>query len=194
MEDVRVLLETMFNREEEIVKLLIDCLYDVGSVNMINQRVHAPWLNQLAQWAARCSKPVFRILALRWFKRNCPELIRNWLYTKVKFEPKQLEQVVKTAEAVSSADASQPLLAAQNTAMPALQPVELELYRREVGLLHSRVKLLTTLLIGITVTLGGSLIWSLNRNQLQTSHLNASTPIGITAHKKLCASMLQSCP
>jgi hypothetical protein len=44
---------------------------------------------------ARMSKPVFRTLALNWFKKNCPKLITDWLHTKVSFEnpPNTPEQV-----------------------------------------------------------------------------------------------------
>jgi len=34
---------------------------------------------------ARFSKPIFRIYALYWVKKNSPKLITNWLASKVKF-------------------------------------------------------------------------------------------------------------
>jgi hypothetical protein len=103
MQDVRRLLETMFEREEVTVKLIMDCLYEIGAVNLINRRVANQPLNQLARWIARLSRPVFKIFALRWVKRNCPHLITNWLFNQVKFEPrKQIAQVVQAAETVQA--------------------------------------------------------------------------------------------
>ena len=34
---------------------------------------------------ARFSKPVFRVFALRWFKKNCPRLVTRWLFRQVRF-------------------------------------------------------------------------------------------------------------
>lgn len=187
MTDVMFLLETLFVREESTVKQILDCLYDVGSVNLIDQRVQIRCLNRLAKWIARFSKPIFRIIALRWCKQNCPQLITNWLYTQVKFAPQQIAQIVEEAEEAEEA---------------VIQPVpspELDLYRQKVQLLHGRIRLLTTLLIGITVTLGSGLVWSLGRPQTQASQSNPFThtrlmnqwedkPESCTAHA------LQPCP
>lgn len=85
MQDVLTLLRGLTGREEATIKLIIDCLYDVGSVNAIDRKVRLRPLNSLAKFVARTSKPVVRVIAWRWFKKNCPQLIVNWLYTKVKF-------------------------------------------------------------------------------------------------------------
>jgi hypothetical protein len=85
MKDVALLLDYMFEREEITVKRILDCLYDVGSVNLINQRVQVNLLNQLMKAIARMTRPVFRIVAYRWFRKNCPQLIADWLRTKVSF-------------------------------------------------------------------------------------------------------------
>ena len=85
MRDVLLLIENLVEREEMTVKMILDCLYDVGSVNLINKKFQLKLLNGLMKWIAGKSKPMFRIVALRWFKKNCPELIANWLLSKVKF-------------------------------------------------------------------------------------------------------------
>lgn len=85
MRDVVRLLEVITVREEATIKMILDCLYDVGSVNLINQRVRIRALNRLVKWIARFTKPAFRIIAFRWFKKNCPQLITNWLRSKVTF-------------------------------------------------------------------------------------------------------------
>ncbi|MEH2169821.1 MAG: hypothetical protein V7K41_24860 [Nostoc sp.] len=89
MHDVLLLLQNLINSEEATVKLILDCLYDVGSVNLINQKLRLKPLNRVMKLIARMSKPVFRTLALNWFKKNCPQLITNWLHTQVSFEKPQ---------------------------------------------------------------------------------------------------------
>ncbi|WP_414518446.1 hypothetical protein [Nostoc sp. PCC 9305] len=96
MRDVLLLLQNLINSEEATVKLILDCLYDVGSVNLINQKLRLKPLNRVMKLIARMSKPVFRTLALNWFKKNCPQLITNWLHTQVSFENPQ-----KTPEQVA---------------------------------------------------------------------------------------------
>ncbi|WP_392532181.1 hypothetical protein [Nostoc sp. C117] len=85
MHDVLLLLQNLINSEEATVKLILDCLYDVGSVNLINQKLRVQPLNRLMKLIARMSKPVFRILAFNWFKKNCPQLIADWLHSQVTF-------------------------------------------------------------------------------------------------------------
>lgn len=60
MLDVLFLLDLMFVREEATVKQIVDCLYDIGSINLINQRVPSRHLKLCARWIARFSKPAFR--------------------------------------------------------------------------------------------------------------------------------------
>lgn len=83
LQDIFLLLETMFLREETTVKLVLDCLYDIGSVNLINKKVRTRPLNGIMKSIARLSKPVFRIVAWRWFMKNCPKLLVDWLHRKV---------------------------------------------------------------------------------------------------------------
>ena len=85
LRDILLLLENLFQREETTVKMVLDCLYDIGSKNLINKKVRSRPLNKLMKSIAGMSKPVFRIVALRWFQSNCPQLIVNWLRSKVSF-------------------------------------------------------------------------------------------------------------
>lgn len=183
MTDVMLLLETLFTREESTVKQVLDCLYDVGSVNLIDQRVQIHCLNRLAKWIARFSKPVFRVIALRWFKQNCPQLITEWLYTQVKFEPKQIAHVVAAVETAK---------AATETALQPVPTPDLDLYRQKVRLLRGRVRLLTTLLIGVTLTLGSGLVWSLGRSQTQAEG-GLLPALGWIDQTESCDGPLQPC-
>ncbi len=90
MRDVELLLESLFLREEVTVRLIVDCLYDVGSMNLVNKRVRSQPLNRLAKLIARYSKPVFRPLMLRWTRKNCPRMIAKWLRTQVRFKSKEV--------------------------------------------------------------------------------------------------------
>lgn len=86
MRDVVLLLEQLVEREEITLKLIIDCLYDVGSVNLVNQRFRNRHLNRLLKKIARMPKPIFKIIALRWVKKNVPVLVANWLEDQVSFK------------------------------------------------------------------------------------------------------------
>lgn len=90
MRDVEMLLESLFLREEVTLRLIADCLYDVGSVNLLNQRVHSKPLNRFMKVIARRSKPVFRFFMLRWSRKNCPHLIAQWLHSQVDFSPSEI--------------------------------------------------------------------------------------------------------
>lgn len=85
MEDVQLLLSNLVEREEATVKMILDRLYDVGYINIINKKVGFRPVNRLLKMIARLSKPAFKAVAWRWFKGNCPQLITDWLRTKVSF-------------------------------------------------------------------------------------------------------------
>lgn len=84
MRDMLLLIENLAMQEEATIKLIIDCLYDVGIINLINKKITNRRLNQLAKFLARTPKPIAKIIAWRWVKKNAPQKIANWLYQKVK--------------------------------------------------------------------------------------------------------------
>lgn len=86
MRDVEMLLESLFLREEITMRLIADCLYDVGSVNLVNQKVHSRPLNKFMKVIAQRSKPIFRFFMLRWSKKNAPHMITDWLHSQVRFD------------------------------------------------------------------------------------------------------------
>jgi len=83
--DIELLLESLFLREEVTFRLILDCLYDVGSVNLVNKKVGARPLNTLMKAIARYSKPLFRPFMMRWTRKNCPHMIADWLHSQVTF-------------------------------------------------------------------------------------------------------------
>ncbi|MEL7226714.1 MAG: hypothetical protein AAF810_18135 [Cyanobacteria bacterium P01_D01_bin.36] len=90
MRDVELLLESLFLREEVTLRLVVDCLYDVGSMNLVNQKVRSRPLNRLMKAIARLSKPAFRPFMMRWSRKNCPHLIAEFLHSQVRFRPQDV--------------------------------------------------------------------------------------------------------
>ena len=103
MRDVEMLLESLFLREEVTMRLIADCLYDVGSVNLLNQRIHSKPLNRFMKVIARRSKPIFRFFMMRWSKENCPRMIADWLHSQVRFAPSEVVIPEVLSPEVSSA-------------------------------------------------------------------------------------------
>lgn len=174
MQDVLLLVNHLILHEETTVKLILDCLYDIGSVNLINQKVRCQPINGMAKWIARMSRSIFRIVALRWFKKNGPPLITRWLRTKVQFEPKPV---------------SKPQTAAVEVAE--LQPkvqARLESADREIRRLQSQVRLLTGVSVGAIASLIGMAFWLLyspmgipsEANQRSPGDLNLSGETSLT--------------
>lgn len=85
MHEVSLLLQNLIEREERSIKMVISCLYDVGTVNIINNKFRARPLNRTLKSISRMSKPAAKVAGYWWFKRNCPQLITDWLLTKVTF-------------------------------------------------------------------------------------------------------------
>lgn len=139
MQDTHLLLENLAEREKVTVKAILDGLYEVGSVRIINQKVNIKALRGPLKGIAHLSKPVFRMFAWRWFKHNCPQLITNWLYEQVRFGDRQ------------------PLLTSDNTdaidvapIRPALPPI-VEKQAEEILALRGRVSMLTATVVILAV-------------------------------------------
>ncbi|MCS6814470.1 MAG: hypothetical protein NZ772_13010 [Cyanobacteria bacterium] len=85
LQDVLLVLDQLFRREKVTATLVIDCLYDIGYVNLINQKIRPRYLQPLTKSLARMSKPLCRQVALMWVVENSPRLITNWLHSLVVF-------------------------------------------------------------------------------------------------------------
>lgn len=103
MQDVLVLLQHLTENEETTIKLIIECLYDVGAVNFINKKVQNDSINQFTKTLAGMSKPIAKRYGYYWFKKNCPELIVNWLTRKVAF-PTPKAKTVQPQETAPKVD------------------------------------------------------------------------------------------
>lgn len=161
MRDIHLLLQHVFKHEETTIRLILDDLYDVGSKNLINQKIRCRPIRGMVKSIAKMSKPVFRIFAMRWFHKNCPQLITQWLRSQVAFE-----ELTVTQDITVSAPESQMISAERNFAgivatpdeSPELAP-QIRHYQREIRQLHTQVRWLTGTLVSAIALLGGSLVW-----------------------------------
>ncbi|MBC5795165.1 hypothetical protein H5968_08390 [Sphaerospermopsis sp. LEGE 00249] len=155
IQDVLLLLENMVYREEATVKLILNCLYDAGSTNLINQKFQSRTLNRTLKWISKMSKPAFRMIAWQWFKKNCPKLITDWLRSQIQFKKVETPKVEIVVEV-------------QRTKLNSLDQAQNQMY--EVKQLRSQVKLLTGVLVVVVTVLTGSFVWAgylLERSHLQ---------------------------
>ena len=151
MHDVSLLLKSLAEQEKVNILLIIDCLYDVGSINLINNQFSSRSLNGICKLIAKTSKPVFRVIAWRWFSNNISPLLTEWLTKKVSFEDGDTEGETKTEVE------TQP-----TPELPPSQPTDtkyLQQVTQEVKMLRSQVTLLTGMLIGVITIFGGGSIW-----------------------------------
>jgi hypothetical protein len=149
MQEVTLLLANLLEREQTTLKAVIGCLYDVGTVNLVNQRVKYRFLRPLARPVLKVSKPVLTTLGYRWVSKKCPPIISRWLQRKVKSvtsgpPPKPVSQSVS----VQSVSTVEPPPIEQRTA----------LYQGEIRRLRSRVRWTTAALAGVSATLAIMLI------------------------------------
>lgn len=168
MQDVRLLLDHLLRQEAVTVKFILDRLYDVGSVNFINQKVRSQPLNQLTKAIAVMSKPAFKLFALRWINKNCSRLITNWLYRKVRFNAPDTQPAVTVTKVLDaqatpaltpSVDPSQRVASNQPVEPVRLvEPEQLVARDRQIQQLQHQVRWLTGLLAGVILLWGGSII------------------------------------
>jgi len=161
MQDIMLLLQHLNAQEETTIKMILDCLYDVASVNLINQKFQNRRLNRFLKAIAWMPKPAFRIFAMRWFKKNSPRLITRWLYNKVSFKPPappSAPVVPSSAPVIAEAQASAITLAGTPVSDLITTEATVAERDRQIRYLRSQVRVLTGLLVGVVVLLGGALV------------------------------------
>jgi len=154
MQDTHLLLENLTEREKATVKAILDSLYDVGSVRLINKKVSVEALRGPLKGIASLSKPVFRIFAWRWFRRNCPELITKWLYQQVRFGDRSLlleavEDEVEPIEVLPSPELP-PAIAEKKSDSATIAPI-IEQQAKEILALRGRITMLSTVVLVLTL-------------------------------------------
>lgn len=164
--DVLILIQHLIESQAVTAKLIIDCLYDIGSVNLINQKVRWRPLNKTLKAITWMPKPFFRLAALYWLKNSSPQIIANWLYSKVAFP----EPVQKKPE--------KPVLEVKEISEDYLAKIEDK--NSEVQRLRRQVRLLKGSLIGTIALFGGGFIWlgySFNLAQVNPTKYLPSTSL-----------------
>lgn len=150
IEEVLRLLDNLLQREEATAKSIVDCLYDVGSVRLIDQRIPLRILRWPLKSIAQLSKPIFRIFALRWLKKNCPWLITRWLFSQVRFDGEPLPFELDQSPVID--------VAPEQMALPPSMDPLLEYQAAEINALRSRVSLLTTAVVVLIGLAGISML------------------------------------
>lgn len=163
--EVLLLLKNLAEREETTVKLILDRLYDLGALNIINNKLRSGTFKAAVRRLAKLSKPAFRVIGFYWFKRNCPQLITDWLVDQVAFET--VESNTKQVIAVPN----------NNLEVAALADLK-------VKKLRSQVRLLTNLLIVIITIGGGSFAWLFYSYKVQPAPINQSPELSNTYIEK----------
>ena len=135
--DVLLLLKHLAEREEITVKIILDSLYDLGSANIINNKFRSRPFKVVVGLIAKLSKPAFRVVAYYWFKKNCPQLITDWLLEQVAFESETTELVEVETDATA----------------------EIVEKTGQIKQLRSQVRLLTGILIAVIAVFSSSFVW-----------------------------------
>lgn len=152
--DVLLLLQHLAQREEVTVKIILDCLYDIGASNIIHNKLRSRPLKIILGTISKLSKPAFRVVAYYWFKKNCPELITNWLLDQVKFEPATTAIVEVEADYTSASIKK----------------------NEEIKSLYSQVRLLKGILIIVVLAFSSSFIWLFHNIKPQLTLDREPTP------------------
>ncbi len=85
-QEVQLLIENLFEREEATIKMILDCLYDIGATNLINQKISLPIANRMAKKVAKLSKGGIRIIIFNYVRKKwvLSGFITNFLLRKLK--------------------------------------------------------------------------------------------------------------
>lgn len=144
LHEITILLDQLFQREEATAKKIIECLYDIATVNLINTNIHFFPLNSLLKYISKFPKPLAKNLGLKlYIQPKCPTLITNWLYSLVEFKEKDVISIE-----------------AENFSKELLP---------EIKLLRQKVRLLTGSLVVTIAIFGGS--FALIANSLNLNFL-----------------------
>ena len=144
--DILLAVEQLFQREEKAVDFVLGCLYDIGSINLIDKKIPIAALKPALRSIARLSRPAFRIIAVRWFHQNCPKLITDWLHSLVVFETSDPEAPSVIDINTSKTEASDLVWVVQQK-------------QNEVIQLQQQLRQTTVLAVTIAALFGSATLW-----------------------------------
>ena len=98
---------------------------------------------------------MFKLFAWRWFKRNCPELITNWLYRQVRFDEKALlveaaNNELEPIEVESLRELPPQVVESLAESQQSLSPI-IEKQAAEILALRSRITLLSLVVVALGI-------------------------------------------
>ncbi|MBL1208350.1 hypothetical protein [Geminocystis sp. GBBB08] len=152
LQEILILLDQLFRREEATAKSIVGCLYDIAMINLINKYCPLWGINLTLKYLTRLPRPVAQSLGVKlYLQPKCPQLITDWLYTLVEFPDKPTTTL--EAEVIA------------HELFPTLQESKLE-----IKSLHQKVKLLTSALVVTIAIFSGGFAWiayNLDMNPMQ---------------------------
>lgn len=155
LQEILLLLDQLFKREEATAKSIIGCLYDIATINLINKYCPLWGINPTLKYLRRFPRPVAKNLGLKlYLQPNCPQLITDWLYTLVEF-PEQIP--TKETEVIN------------NNILPAQE--------QEIKSLRGKVKVLAGALVASVAIFAGSFTWIAHNLQLSPMELLSVTEV-----------------
>lgn len=153
MRDVKLILDNLFQREEATVKMVLDCLYDIGSIHLINRKISVQALRGPLKAIARMSKPAFRFFAIRRFQDNAPQLIADWLYSQATQQPFVPNPTDPDPTLID-------VLPTPAELPPAQLPPLVEIQAAEINSLRGRVGWLSTALAVVLLVTGSMILFN----------------------------------
>jgi hypothetical protein len=132
LQEILLLLDQLFRREEVTAQSIVGCLYDIATINLINKYCPFWGINPLLKYLTRFPRPLAKSLGVKlYLQTKCPKLITDWLYGLVEFPP----------------------------AKPIETPVEVIESSKQVKSLQNQVKLLTGALVTSIAIFSGGFFW-----------------------------------
>lgn len=160
LQEILILLDQLFKREEATAKGIVGCLYDIAMINLINKYFPLWGVNATLKYLTRFPRPVAQSLGVKlYLQPKCPKLITDWLYTLVEFSEK--ETLTLEAEIVA------------NELLPTLKQSKLE-----IKSLQKKVRLLAGSLVVTIAIFGGSFAWiahNLEKNPIELLRTSQTT-------------------
>ncbi len=138
--EIVILLSQLFEREEATAKKIIECLYDIATINLVNKYILLMPLNRLLKLLIKLPKSLVKNLAFALYVQpKCPKLITDWLFTLVEFSNK------KTINNIEDIIPSNLLL-------------EIEKKEQTIKFLQLKIRVLSSILILFLLIIGSNLI------------------------------------
>ncbi len=147
VQEIRLILEHLIEREEVTVRFILDRLYEIGMANLMHHHVQWRSLHPPLHHIARFSQPLFRRIGIYWFNHKGADLIADWLHSLVRFEPEP-ERKTRTLEPYEVANAEVKRL-----------PPSLITQHPQFRQLRSQVRVLALCLIGGVAVVSSSFFW-----------------------------------